>query len=98
MRKPSIGFPNRSDTNRAVQAQLARGWKFWKKKNCMIFVVRTKARISLAVTAKLICAFDFTYAKCWFSHDTTQNDIVETTCKSDVLLRHRIQETQEISN
>ena len=26
-------FPNRSDTNRAVQAQkIARGWKFWNKK------------------------------------------------------------------
>ena len=23
------------------------------------------------VTAKLICAFVFAYAKCWFSHDVT---------------------------
>ena len=30
MRKPTLWFPTRSDTNRAVQAQkLARGWKFW---------------------------------------------------------------------
>ena len=29
MGKPTIWFPNRSDTNRAVQAQkMARGWKF----------------------------------------------------------------------
>ena len=30
---------------------------------------KTKAQISFAVTAKLICAFVFSYAKCWFSHD-----------------------------
>ena len=30
MRKPTLWFLNRSDTNRAVQAQkMARGWKFW---------------------------------------------------------------------
>ena len=30
MRKPTMWFLNRSDTNRAVQAQkMARGWKFW---------------------------------------------------------------------
>ena len=26
--------------------------------------------VSKTVTAKLICAFVFAYAKCWFSHDT----------------------------
>ena len=31
-------------------------------------VVKTKALISFAVTAKLICAFVFAYADCWFSH------------------------------
>ena len=31
--KPTMWFPNRSDTNRAVQAQkMARDWKFWIKK------------------------------------------------------------------
>ena len=30
MRKPTMWFPNKSDTNRAVQAQkMARDWKFW---------------------------------------------------------------------
>ena len=30
MRKPKTWFPNRSNTNRAVQPQeMARGWKFW---------------------------------------------------------------------
>ena len=31
-------------------------------------VVKTKALISFAVTAKLICAFVFAYADCWFPH------------------------------
>ena len=29
---------------------------------------KTKALISCAVTAQLICAFVFAYANCWFSH------------------------------
>ena len=32
-------------------------------------IVKTKALISFAVTAKLICVFVFAYAKCWFSYD-----------------------------
>ena len=31
-------------------------------------VAKTKALISFAVTAKLICIFVFAYANCWFSH------------------------------
>ena len=31
--------------------------------------MKTKALISFAVTAKLICIFVFAYAKRWFSHD-----------------------------
>ena len=31
--------------------------------------MKTKALISFAVTAKLICVFVFAYADCWFSHD-----------------------------
>ena len=37
-------------------------------RNSTIRVVKTKALISCAVTAQLICAFVFAYAKCWFSH------------------------------
>ena len=33
-----------------------------------ICVTKTKALISFAVTAKLICVFVFAYAKSWFSH------------------------------
>ena len=34
-----------------------------------IYVAKTKALISFAVTAKLICIFVFAYAKRRFSHD-----------------------------
>ena len=36
--------------------------------------MKTKALISFAVTAKLICSFVFAYAKCWYSHDAAQMD------------------------
>ena len=32
-------------------------------------MAKTKALISFAVTAKLICAFIFAYADCWFFHE-----------------------------
>ena len=35
-------------------------------------VTKTKALISFAVTAKLICVFVFAYRKSRFSHDATQ--------------------------
>ena len=37
-----------------------------------IRVAKTKALISFAVTAKLICVFVFAYAKSRFSHDAAQ--------------------------
>ena len=37
--------------------------------DCTIHVAKTKALISFAVTAKLICVFVFAYAKSRFSHD-----------------------------
>ena len=40
-----------------------------KERDCTIYVAKTKALISFAVTAKVICVFVFAYAKCWFSHD-----------------------------
>ena len=36
------------------------------------YVAKTKALISFAVIAKLICVFVFAYAKRWFSHDAAQ--------------------------
>ena len=43
-------------------------------------VAKTKAMISFAVTAKLICVFVFAYAKRWFSHDAAHMKI--ETCFS----------------
>ena len=37
-----------------------------------MYVAKTKALISFAVTAKLICVFVFACAKRWFSHDVAQ--------------------------
>ena len=38
-----------------------------------MYVAKTKALISFAVTTKLICVVVFAYyAKCWFSHDAAQ--------------------------
>ena len=70
MRKPVSGVPTRSDINRAVQLR--------KIATCLIsdlesrvnvlsiYVAKTKALISFAVPAKLICAFVFPYAKIRF--------------------------------
>ena len=38
----------------------------------MVYVAKTKALISCAVTAQLICGFVFAYAKSRFSHDAAQ--------------------------
>ena len=67
----SLGFPTRSLTNRAVQSQkMAKGLKFRIKE--VEGVGKTKALISFAVTAKLICVFVFAYAKSRFSHNEAQ--------------------------
>ena len=77
MRNRSSGFLTWSNTNQAVQPQkMASGVKFGfrKKRDCTIYVGKTKALISFVVTAKLITAkliyvFVFAYPKSWFSHD-----------------------------
>ena len=67
MRKPTFCFPTRSDTNQAVQLpKMARGLK--EKVEGLYYLTKTKALISFAVTAKLVCIFVFAYAKCLFSH------------------------------
>ena len=42
--------------------------------DCTIYVAKTKALISCAVTVQLICAFVFAYAKSRFSHYVAQID------------------------
>ena len=49
-----------------------RNFGFRKKRDCTIFVAKTKALISCAVTTQLICTFVFTYAKSRFSYDMAQ--------------------------
>ena len=60
----------------ALQPGLCRTWsetqKTWLRVNCTIYVAKTKALNSFAVTVKLICVFVFAYAKCWFSNDAAQ--------------------------
>ena len=43
-------------------------------------MAKTKALISFAVTAKLICVFVFAYAKSRFSHDAAQIWILSAQC------------------
>ena len=50
----------------------ARNFGFRKYRDCTIRVAKTKALISFAVTAKLICVFVFAYAKIRFSHVAAQ--------------------------
>ena len=75
--KPTMWFPNRSDTNRPVQAhKRARSLiSDLSRRGIVVISIRVakiKALISFAVTAKLICAFVFAYADCWFSHGAAQ--------------------------
>ena len=46
-------------------------------------MAKTKALISFAVTAKLICAFVFAYADCWCSHEVAHFMVVLVTCKNE---------------
>ena len=48
-----------------------------------MYIAKTKALISFAVIAKLICVFVFAYVKCWFSHDAAH-----FICRCCVDIRH----------
>ena len=54
--------------------------------DCTIRVAKTKALISFAVTAKLICVFVFAYAKRWFSHK--RGSTMKANSKLDYNLSH----------
>ena len=80
MGKPTMWFPNRSDTNRSVQSlKQVRSLKFWIEEEeevydpCSENKGADQLRGRFAVTAKLICFFFFAYADCWFSHEASQN-------------------------
>ena len=62
MRKPTMRFPNRSDTNQAVQSQKqARSLKLWiyEEEELYYPCSENKGADQFAVTAKLICVFVF---------------------------------------
>ena len=71
----SSGFSTRSDTNQAIKPhKTVRGLKFLIQEEVLYYICsKTKALIRCAVTAQLICAFVFEYAKSKFSHDTAQS-------------------------
>ena len=76
MRKPTILIPTRSDINHGCTIT-EEGYKLEvsdirRRRNGTIRIAQTKALISFAVTAKLICAFVFAYADCLFSHAASQ--------------------------
>ena len=68
-------FPNRSDTNRPVQAQKrARSLKYriYVEEELYYPSSENKGADQLRGYAKLICVFVFAYADCWFSHGAAQ--------------------------
>ena len=86
---PYAGFPTAFDKNQAVQLQqMARGLKFQVKEvGGLHYVVKTKALISCAVTAQLICVFVFAYAKSSFSHYAAYLSCHKKTCLLSCILQ-----------
>ena len=69
------GFrPGPTQTGLYSYRRWLKAWNFGFRKwrDCTIRVAKTKALISFAVTAKLICVFVFEYAKSRFSRDAAQ--------------------------
>ena len=66
-------YPNRSDTNRTVQARTTdRGWKLWIKNEEEMYrpyTAKIKALMNFAVTTVLICTIVSECTTCWFSND-----------------------------
>ena len=71
MRKPTSGFRTGLTQTKLYEHRrwLEAGNFGFKKKRDFTIGVEKKTLISCAVTAQLICAFVFTYAKMQFSHD-----------------------------
>ena len=73
MRKPVLGGFRPGPTQTGLRNHCiwleACNFGFRKKRDCTIYIAKTKALITFAVTAKLICVFVFAYAKSRFSHD-----------------------------
>ena len=66
------GFPTTSETNWFYSHRRwleAGNFGFSKKRDCTIYVAKTKALISCGITVQLICTFVFAYAKSRFPRD-----------------------------
>ena len=75
MKKPTMWFPNRSDTNQLGKSQKwleVGNFGFRKKRNSTIRVAKIEALISFAVTAKLICVFVSVSANCRFFNEVAR--------------------------
>ena len=59
---------------------------FERRGICTINVAKTKALMSFAVTAKLICVFIFAYAQRVFSHDAAKKYAYSAGAQSDLVL------------
>ena len=77
--------------------QKACNFGFMKYRDCTIHVAKTKALISFAVTAKLICVFVFASAKIRFSHkaahikwDTFKATINNSSARARKLINVRV--------
>ena len=73
--KSTMWFPNRSDTNHAVQAQkMDRDWKFWLYKVEELYYTCSENKV--AAQLRSYCEADlrlcFHIADCWFSHEAAQ--------------------------
>ena len=69
--RKQIRVSDQVDTSRPVKSQkIVRSLKFRMKEEEGLYyhVAKTKALISFAVTAKLVCAYVFAYADCLFSY------------------------------
>ena len=68
MRKLTMWFPARSDTNRAAQAQkMARGLKFWIQNVDELYYPCSENK-----DADQLRSYCFAYADCLFSHEASQ--------------------------
>ena len=70
---------------------------------CTIYLAKTKALISCAVTAQLTCGFAFAYAISRFSHDTAQfywciSEKDDFRIKVDVLQKEVNESKEKVSN
>ena len=70
---------------------MASSWKFWIKVKELYYPC-SENKGAFAVTAKLICAFVFAYADCWFSHAAAHIILFNPLCVLQISSHKRIQD------